>query len=191
MAFCNKCGAPLEEGAKFCNVCGTPTGEQPAKAAQPAAQPAAAAAPAAPKKNFITDTPDHTSAFTDEERAKGKALSILSYLWFLVLIPAFAGRDSRYVRFHVKQGLVLSMATSAYLYVQNILLDIFQALLWNFIVLKIIYVFIAVCLWFVFTVFIALMVLGIIYAAKGKAKELPIVGLCFPRKKAETEEEAK
>ncbi len=31
----------------------------------------------------------------------------------------------------------------------------------------------------------ALMVLGIIYAAKGKAKELPIIGLCFPRKKDE------
>ena len=182
MAFCNKCGAPLDEGVKFCKTCGTPVGG--ARPSERAAQPQAAA-PAQPKKNFITDTPDHTAAFTADEIAKGKGLSILSYIWFLVLIPAFAGRDSRYVRFHVKQGLVLSMATSAYLYVQNILLDLLKLILWNFIVFKILYVFIAVCLWVVFTAFIALMVLGIIYAAKGKAKELPIIGLCFPRKKDE------
>ncbi|HUO14109.1 MAG TPA: zinc ribbon domain-containing protein [Verrucomicrobiae bacterium] len=36
MAFCNSCGATLNEGAKFCNQCGAPIGGAPPTAAQPA-----------------------------------------------------------------------------------------------------------------------------------------------------------
>ena len=37
--FCEKCGAPIEEGAKFCENCGTPVAQD--------VTPTAAAAPAA------------------------------------------------------------------------------------------------------------------------------------------------
>ena len=35
MAFCNSCGAPLNEGTKFCNKCGNAVTGAPAAAAQP------------------------------------------------------------------------------------------------------------------------------------------------------------
>jgi hypothetical protein len=37
MAFCNSCGAPLNEGTKFCNKCGAAVSGVPAAAAQPIA----------------------------------------------------------------------------------------------------------------------------------------------------------
>jgi hypothetical protein len=37
MAFCNSCGAPLNEGTKFCNKCGAAVSGVPATAAQPIA----------------------------------------------------------------------------------------------------------------------------------------------------------
>ena len=42
MAFCEKCGAQLQEGAKFCMKCGTPVEEnfqQPNPSEQPYQQP--------------------------------------------------------------------------------------------------------------------------------------------------------
>src|SRR4029077_7586145 len=37
MAFCNSCGAPLNEGTKFCNKCGAAVSGSPAAIAQPIA----------------------------------------------------------------------------------------------------------------------------------------------------------
>jgi hypothetical protein len=37
MAFCNSCGAPLNEGTKFCNKCGAAVSGSPAAIAQPVA----------------------------------------------------------------------------------------------------------------------------------------------------------
>jgi len=37
MAFCNSCGAPLNEGTKFCNKCGAVVSGAPAASAQPIA----------------------------------------------------------------------------------------------------------------------------------------------------------
>ncbi|GEM_PF-3594557 len=34
MSFCQKCGAPIEEGAKFCTICGNPVEEKAAEAVQ-------------------------------------------------------------------------------------------------------------------------------------------------------------
>lgn len=45
MAFCNSCGATLNEGTKFCNKCGTVTGVPGAAAPTPAARPLPAPPP--------------------------------------------------------------------------------------------------------------------------------------------------
>jgi uncharacterized membrane protein len=38
---------------------------------------------------------------------ENKVLAALSYLGILVLVPILAGKDSKFVKFHAKQGLVL------------------------------------------------------------------------------------
>ncbi len=41
-------------------------------------------------------------------------MGILCYLGILVLIPIFAAKDSKFVRFHANQGLILLLASVAY-----------------------------------------------------------------------------
>lgn len=99
-----------------------------------------------------------------------KAMGILAYLGILVLVPIFAAKESSFARFHANQGLVLLLAEVAYGIVVAILSAIFLAIslsLWLVIntILGI--------LWIAFAVWA---ILGIVNAAKGEMKPLPIIG---------------
>ncbi|MBO4220230.1 MAG: hypothetical protein J5933_04835 [Clostridia bacterium] len=96
---------------------------------------------------------------------QNKVMGILAYLSWLVLIPLFAAKDSKFARFHCNQGIILAIVEIAAWIVFGILSLIpFVGLL--FVILNII-VNIA-C--FIFAI------LGIINAASGLAKELPLIG---------------
>jgi len=41
---------------------------------------------------------------------ENKYIAILSYVWILCLVPLLLKRDSEFVQFHAKQGLVLFLA---------------------------------------------------------------------------------
>ncbi len=43
----------------------------------------------------------------DADIEENKVIAALSYLWILFLIPLLLKRDSKFVQFHAKQGLVL------------------------------------------------------------------------------------
>lgn len=99
-----------------------------------------------------------------------KAMGILAYLGILVLVPIFAAKESPFARFHANQGLVLLIAEAAYGIAVAILSAIFLAIslrLWLVIntILGI--------LWIAFAVWA---ILGIVNAAKGEMKPLPIIG---------------
>jgi uncharacterized membrane protein len=93
-----------------------------------------------------------------EDASSNKLMGILAYLGILVLIPLFAAKESKFVRFHVNQGLILLICSIVILVVGRI----FPALS---ILVKILDVAIVV-----------LTVIGIINVVKGEAKELPLVG---------------
>ena len=86
MAFCQKCGAELKDGAKFCPSCG-------------------ASVNAGSKTDFsgtfekFNDTADTTDQFDAADIEQNKAMGVLAYLSWLVLIPqtepANCGRASR------------------------------------------------------------------------------------------------
>lgn len=131
--------------------------------ATPPAPPPAAAAEA--PGNYIPDAADVE---------KNKVFGILSYLPPLLFIVALiAARPSKFAMYHCNQGLVLTLAAIA-VAVANAILDM-------------VLVFIPVLGWMLmillhFGLFIgtvALAVMGIINAANGVCKPLPVIGNRF------------
>ena len=158
MAFCPNCGTPHRDDALFCASCGTRLG---ASAPPPKAESGGLI-------DQIKNAPDHTADFDSTDISQNKALAILSYIGILVLIPIFCAKHSKFARFHANQGLILVIATAAV----NVANCIFTALTyawWPFVLLEIPVALLSLAM-------TALMVLGIINAARGKAKELPFIG---------------
>ncbi|MBP5194225.1 MAG: DUF4870 domain-containing protein, partial [Clostridia bacterium] len=86
-------------------------------------------------------------------------------LGILVLIPILAAKDSKFARFHSNQGLVLLICEV----VVSIVLGILSVIPYVGIVF-------AILSWIVSIVFFVFLILGIVNAVQGKAKELPIIG---------------
>ncbi len=156
MAFCTKCGAHIPDDATYCSHCGTTWAKN--NAGQSAhAQPG-------PQSHF-TSNKDYTATMNAADIQQNKVMAILSYLSLLVLIPIFAAKNSPFAQFHAKQGLIVliaQVAVNLLLFVPNCIFII------NLIFLPI--------TWLLNLAFLALMIIGIVYAAQGQAKELPIIG---------------
>ena len=117
------------------------------------------------KFNEFMNTPDTTEEFDPADIEQNKVMGILAYLSWLVLIPIFAAKDSKFARFHANQGLVLAIAEIVVGIVIGILSGI-PFIGWIFSIVGSLFglcCFIMLCI-------------GIYNAANGKAKELPIVG---------------
>ena len=108
-------------------------------------------------KNVI-NTPDTTAEFDAADIENTKILSLFSYLGILLLIPLLACKDSKFARFHVNQGLVLLIA----------------GLIASVIALIPLVGWIVSAVWSIID--LVLVILGIVNAVTGKAKELPIIG---------------
>ncbi|MBQ2662032.1 MAG: zinc ribbon domain-containing protein [Clostridia bacterium] len=117
----------------------------------------------------LNNTPDTTAEFSSEDIQQNKVMAILAYFGLLVLVPIFGAKDSKFARYHANQGLVLFLAAIAYSIATSILTSILIAISWRLAFLSTIFSLVSIA-------FLVLMVLGIINAANGKAKELPIIG---------------
>ena len=106
MAFCNKCGAQIGDGAAFCPSCGAPSGNTQQGYQQQPYQ-------------------------GGNDAVNNKAMDILAYLGILVLVPIFAAKDSQFARYHANQGLVLAIAEIAYGIVVSILNAILFVISWR------------------------------------------------------------
>lgn len=103
------------------------------------------------------ETEDETEGFDQADVDKNKAFAVIAYFGILVLIPIFLAKGSKFARFHSNQGLILMICGIA------------AAVLSKVPVIK----------WFVWIIEIAIFVLfimGILNAARGKAKRLPVIG---------------
>ena len=185
MAFCPNCGTKLEDGKRFCPNCGTqieapaappapsfddgPFQAAPAPQAQAVQQapaepeyapqaeqrPAAAPEDLGSKVAQLNDTPDTTASFDVDDVKNNKGMAVLAYFWLLVLIPLLARKDSPFARYHSNQGLILLICSV----ISGILGRIWGPL-----------GTITGIICFI------LFIIGIVNAANGRAKELPIVG---------------
>ncbi|MDR0845252.1 MAG: zinc ribbon domain-containing protein [Tannerella sp.] len=190
MAFCSKCGNQMADNVRFCPVCGTPaqpvvTVEQPVAAGppEPVAQPVAPPPPpkpAAPETGNtlggLTNTADTTDGFDKTDVEQNKVMAVLAYLGFLVVVPIFAARESRFARYHANQGLLLCIAWFGWLIADGILTAILRAILWRGLGLWSVYSLCSTVLNLVYLVFTVFAILGIVNALNGRAKELPVIG---------------
>ena len=117
------------------------------------------------KFNEFNNTADTTAEYDPSDIEQNKVMAILAYLSWLVLVPIFGAKESKFARFHANQGLVLAIAEIICWVVLGILSSL-PFIGWIFGILD--GLFSLVCLLFA--------VLGIVNAANGKAKELPLVG---------------
>ena len=173
MAFCPNCGTKVEDGKRFCPNCGTqidaPAAPQPPvyddgpyQAApapqsdyQPQPQPAPAQEDFTTKVANLNNTPDSTGDFDPEDVRGHKGMAILAYFGILVLIPILAAKDSPFARYHSNQGLILLILG---------VIAVILGRIWG------------VLGWIADIIVFILFIIGIINAANGRAKELPVVG---------------
>ena len=117
------------------------------------------------KLNGLTDTKDSTGEFDPTDIEQNKVMGILAYLSWLVLIPLFAAKGSKFARFHCNQGVLLAILEIA-VWILFAFLTRIPYLGWLFLALELL----------INLVCLVLAVLGIVNAANGKAKELPVIG---------------
>lgn len=161
MSFCKNCGSNIPEGATFCSSCGTPVNDQ-----------------AAPQQNVNPQqyqSPVQQPMNNDAADAQSnKAMGILAYFGILFLIPLFAAKESKFAQFHARQGLTNFVFIVAYEIVVAIINAILRATVtWSTLGL---YGIISGLLGFLSLFFVVLAIIGIVNAAKGECKELPLIG---------------
>lgn len=115
--------------------------------------------------NEFNNTEDTTSQFDPNDIQQNKVMAVLAYLSWLVLVPIIGAKNSPFARFHANQGLVLAIAEIICWVVLGILVKL-PLIGWIFGLIE--GIFSLVCLIFA--------IIGIVNAANGRAKELPIVG---------------
>lgn len=87
-------------------------------------------------------------------------MGILAYLGLLVLIPFFVDKEDPFVKFHVKQGLVLLAI--------EIIIWILGSIFWSYLLYSLMQL--------LSLGVIILSIIGIINVTQGKEKMLPLVG---------------
>lgn len=117
------------------------------------------------KLKELNNTADTTEEFDPQDIESNKVMGILAYISWLVLIPLFAAKESKFARFHVNQGIVLAVAELICAIALSILSGL-PLIGWLFRLVG--SLFGLVCLVFA--------VLGVVNVLNGKAKELPFVG---------------
>lgn len=156
MAFCSKCGKQVGEGSRFCPACG-------ASLSKDYAPPRAEEHSAGDKNHY---------GFDPADVSKNKAMGILAYLGILVLIPVFAAKESRFARFHANQGLILFILEVCL----GVLSWFFEAIFLNVFHIWSLYGLLNVAFRLLDIACLGLSIYGIVNAAQGTRRELPVIG---------------
>jgi uncharacterized membrane protein len=114
-----------------------------------------------------TTTRPTLATITEKDIQDGKMMAILAYIIFL--IPLLTSRENKYAMFHTEQAIIL-LITWVVIYIGftilTIILNQISALACGIGIINLI----------VWIGFVVLWIIGIINAAGGKLKELPVIG---------------
>ena len=179
---CPTCGLDIQGNVKFCPNCGTPIAPisaepqpQPAPEPEPVPEPEPEPVPEPTPEPVPTPQPVvEPPVQTDAPNSMEKTLALEAYLGILVLAPLFGAKKSPFVRFHVNQGIVLfaiSLILSILISFNSIIMAA-AGVLWVSIIFGLFNGLYGLASCGV----MALAIIGIINAVKGKMKKLPIIG---------------
>lgn len=113
-----------------------------------------------------------TAKYDKKSIEDGKALSILSYIGILALIPFFAEKKNKYVVAHAKIGMNLFLIEL----IVTVGLTIVASILTLTIVLIPLAFIIGIAEWAAGIFFVVVSIIGIVNACGGEVKELPLIG---------------
>lgn len=112
---------------------------------------------------------NETYKFDPRDIQENKGLACISYLGILFIIPMLVNKNSPFIKFHVNQGIVL------------LILDVILSFAAR--IVRTILYHIPFVSWFAWTIptlvgilAFALAIYGLINAAQGQAKRLPVIG---------------
>ncbi len=112
------------------------------------------------KKEETKEEKKSSNGFSAKDVEENKAITFLSYLGVLALVPLLAKKDSEFAQFHAKQGTVLFVVWFIASYVAGIVPVIGHGLVWPAV-----------------SIFgLVLTIMGLINVANGVKKELPVIG---------------
>lgn len=142
MKKCEKCGKNIENDARCCPACGA---------------------------YFENSRKRQRSQLEHMDIQNNKIMAALAYMGLLVFIPLFAARESRFAKFHVKQGLILLFAEMGFSVSYCVLSFVVLSISWRL-------YFIVRIAGMVSYVFLVLAAIGISNAVSGRVKKLPVIG---------------
>ncbi len=181
MAFCGNCGAQAQDGVKFCPACGTAIAPAPAQQAPPQQpqQPYAQQPP--PRPGYVPPVMPGAPQQADIRDAQdNKVMAVLAYILFFVPLLTGAHKTSRFAKYHTNQGTVLFLFMLVWGIVYSILMAVLTAALFNPFAWSPggwgAYGVITLILGLLWIIPAVLAVVGIIAAATGKMKPLPLIG---------------
>ena len=121
------------------------------------------------------DTKDHKKEFNNEDFKKYKTAAIISYIPFVSLYYIIKNKykESKYLEFHVNQGLIITLSYVVLFFIDKIVSAVFSS---NSIVLNSTPGIISVILYTLYFALILAMGFGMINTANGLSKELPLIG---------------
>ena len=166
MLVCSKCGKKFADNTKYCPGCGAEAWLYSDKASNDKSYSNITDKTKAPEfDNIVNDfnnTVDTTFEFSENDIRSNKGMAVLSYIGLLVLIPICLGNNSKFVKYHANQGLVLFICSM----ILNFIGSIFS-------IIPVIGETLTVVLSLGVMI---LQIIGIVNVINGRAKELPIVG---------------
>lgn len=142
MKKCEKCGRNVENEARFCPVCGN---------------------------YFENHRKQQRSQYERADIQNNKLMAALAYMGILVLIPLFGAKESRFARYHARQGLILLIAEIVFSVCYCILSFVVLSISWRM-------YFIVRIVGMLSYTFLILAVIGISNAVSGRVKKLPVIG---------------
>lgn len=131
----------------------------------------------------IMDTKDDTSDHDKDDIESNKGMAIISYLGPLCIIPFLTSKNSKFAKYHAKQGLNLFIAELTFSIISYFLKSLVQIpKMCNFYRDLQMECGSVTPFWLTLPLSLGELILacisliGIVYACQGKAKELPLIG---------------